>query len=123
MLLMALCPLPVAFMAGVSDLWPAVLMIALAAAGHQGMSANLYTLASDTVPPRGISSVIGLGGFAAGIVGMFVAMAVGRILDATGGNYGVLFVGAALAYPLAVLAMALVLRRSRSEPVSSLESR
>ena len=119
MLLMALCPIPVAFIAGVSSLWPAVMLIALAAAGHQGMSANLYTLASDTVPSRGVSSVIGIGGFAAGIMGMFVAMAVGRILDATGGNYALLFLGAALAYPFAVLAMALILRRPRA---TSLES-
>jgi ACS family hexuronate transporter-like MFS transporter len=118
MFLMALCPLPVAFIAGVSDLWPAVLMIALAAAGHQGMSANLYTLASDTVPSRGVSSVIGMGGFAAGIVGMFVAMAVGRILDATGGNYKLLFIGAALAYPLAVLVMALIVRRPATKTVT-----
>ncbi len=111
MFLMALCPLPVAFIAGVSGLWPAVFMIALAAAGHQGMSANLYTLASDTVPSRGVSSVIGMGGFAAGIVGMFVAMAVGRILDATGGNYTILFIWAAVAYPLAVLVMALIVRK------------
>lgn len=118
MFLMALCPLPVAFIAGVSDLWPAVLMIALAAAGHQGMSANLYTLASDTVPARGVSSVIGMGGFAAGIVGMFVAMAVGRILDATGGNYTLLFIGAAIAYPLAVLVMALIVRRPAAKTVT-----
>lgn len=118
MFLMALCPLPVAFIAGVSDLWPAVLMIALAAAGHQGMSANLYTLASDTVPARGVSSVIGMGGFAAGIVGMFVAMAVGRILDATGGNYKLLFIGAAIAYPLAVLVMALIVRRPAAKTVT-----
>ena len=121
MLLTALCPIPVAFIADVSSLWPAVMLIALAAAGHQGMSANLYTLASDTVPARGVSSVIGIGGFAAGIMGMFVAMAVGRILDATGGNYAVLFIGAALAYPLAVLAMALILRRPRAH-ASTLES-
>lgn len=118
MFLMALCPLPVAFIAGVSDLWPAVLMIALAAAGHQGMSANLYTLASDTVPARGVSSVIGMGGFAAGIVGMFVAMAVGRILDATGGNYKLLFIAAAIAYPLAVLVMALIVRRPATKTVT-----
>ena len=48
------------------------------------------------------------------VAGMFVAMAVGRILDATGGNYMVLFVGAAAAYPLAVLIMALILRRPSS---------
>ena len=46
---------------------------------------------------------------------------VGRILDATGGNYAVLFLSAALAYPLAVLAMALILRRSRAATASTPE--
>jgi ACS family hexuronate transporter-like MFS transporter len=111
MLCMAMCPIPVALVSGVSGMWPAVLLIALAAAGHQGLSANLYTIVSDTLPAGAVSSVIGIGGFAAGVTGMFVAMAVGRILDATGGNYMVLFIGAAAAYPLAVLVMALILRR------------
>jgi ACS family hexuronate transporter-like MFS transporter len=113
MLCMAMCPIPVALVSGVTGMWPAVLLIALAAAGHQGLSANLYTVVSDTLPAGAVSSVIGIGGFAAGVAGMFVAMAVGRILDATGGNYMVLFVGAAVAYPLAVLVMALILRRPR----------
>jgi ACS family hexuronate transporter-like MFS transporter len=52
---------------------------------------------------------------------MVVAMAVGRILDATGGNYSVLFIGAALAYPLAVLVMALIVRRPAAAP-STLEA-
>lgn len=112
---MAACTVPVAFVAGVSGLWGAVALIALAAAGHQGLSANLYTIVSDTLPARAVSSVVGIGGFAAGICGMFVAMAVGRILDATGGNYMVLFIGAGVAYPLAVLIMALILRRSSLE--------
>lgn len=118
MLCMAMCPIPVALVSGVSGMWPAVLLIALAAAGHQGLSANLYTVVSDTLPAGAVSSVIGIGGFAAGVTGMFVAMAVGRILDATGGNYMVLFIGAAAAYPLAVLVMALILRRPRPPAAS-----
>jgi len=109
---MAACTVPVMLVSGASGLWPAVLLIAMAAAGHQGLSANLYTIVSDTVPGPAVSSVIGIGGFAAGVCGMFVAMAVGRILDATGGNYMVLFIGAGAAYPLAVAAMALILRRT-----------
>ena len=109
---MAGCTVPVVLVSGASSMWSAVLLIALAAAGHQGLSANLYTIVSDTMPARAVSSVIGIGGFAAGICGMFVAMAVGRILDATGGNYMILFIGAGCAYPLAVLLMALILRRS-----------
>lgn len=109
MLCMAVFPLPVAFISQVSGLWPATILIGLAAAGHQGLSANLYTTVSDTLPSRAVSSVVGIGGFAAGIMGMFVALAVGRILDATGGNYMVLFIAAAAAYPIAVAAMSLIL--------------
>jgi ACS family hexuronate transporter-like MFS transporter len=113
MLCMAACVLPVAFVSQASGLWQAVLLIALAAAAHQGLSANLYTIVSDTMPANAVSSVIGIGGFAAGIMGMFVALAVGRILDATNGNYLILFIGAAAAYPIAVALMALILPRSR----------
>lgn len=108
---MACCTIPVVLVSQVSGMWDAVLLIALAAAGHQGLSANLYTIISDTLPAGAVSSAIGVGGFAAGICGMFVAMAVGRILDATGGNYMLLFLGAGAAYPLAVALMALILRR------------
>ena len=119
MLLMAACTMPVALVSQASAMWPAVLLIALAAAGHQGLSANLYTVVSDTVPAGAVSSAVGIGGFAAGITGMFIAMAVGRILTATGGNYMVLFIGAAIAYPVAVLVMAAILRGQRRLPLSS----
>jgi len=111
MLCMAAFPLPVAFISSVSSLWPASVLIGLAAAGHQGLSANLYTIVSDSLPARAVSSVVGIGGFAAGVMGMFVAMAVGRILDATNDNYMILFAAAAAAYPIAVGTMSLILRR------------
>ncbi len=117
--IMALCALPVFFAANVQSLWPAVAMIALGAAGHQGFAANLYAFASDTVPVEGLSSVIGIGGFFAGIVGMFTAMGTGRILDATHGNYFILFTIAALAYPLAALAIHLILRSHQAREVRS----
>ena len=111
MLIMAAFPLPVAFVSSVASLWPATVLIGLAAAGHQGLSANLYTTVSDTLPARAVSSVVGIGGFAAGVTGMFVAMAVGRILDATHDNYMILFIAAATAYPIAVGVMSVILRR------------
>jgi ACS family hexuronate transporter-like MFS transporter len=112
---MALLPLPVALVTGADSLWSAVWLIALAAAGHQGLSANLYTLVSDTLPAGAVSSAVGIGGCAAGVTGMFSAMAVGRVLDATGGNYLILFLAAAAAYPLAILVMALILRGRANE--------
>lgn len=114
MLALALLALPVAAVPGAGGIWTAAGLIALAAAAHQGISANLYTLVSDAVPAGAVSSVVGIGGFAAGLAGMVVAMAIGRILDASGGDYRLLFIGAACAYPFAVLMMALILRRQRS---------
>ena len=48
--------------------WPAVLLIAVAAAAHQGWSANLFSTPSDMFPSTSVSTVIGIGG-AAGAVG------------------------------------------------------
>ncbi|MFT4074412.1 MAG: MFS transporter [Asticcacaulis sp.] len=112
-LIMSLCTLPVGLISHMPGIWPAVGVIALAAAGHQGVSANLYTLVSDTMPAASVSSVVGIGGFAAGIAGMFTALAIGRLLDATHGNYLVLFIGAAAAYPLAGVLMGLILKNRR----------
>ncbi|PKU26183.1 MFS transporter [Telmatospirillum siberiense] len=109
LLIMALCVVPVAMVSQVSSMWAAVLLISLAAAAHQGFAANLYTIVSDTVPANAVSSVVGLGGFAGGIMGMFMALAIGRILDATNGNYMVLFVAASVIYPSTVLVMHLIL--------------
>jgi ACS family hexuronate transporter-like MFS transporter len=115
-MIMAVCTLPVGLISQMPGIWSAVSVIALAAAGHQGVSANLYTLVSDTMPDGSVSSVVGIGGFAAGIAGMFTALAIGRILDATHGNYLVLFIGAAAAYPLAGLMMGLVLTGRPGRP-------
>src|SRR5580700_2338595 len=52
MLACALSVLPIAVVYRISGLWPATLVIGLAAAGHQGFSANLFTLASDLFPSR-----------------------------------------------------------------------
>ncbi len=106
----ALCVVPICLAPLVHGLWPATLLIALAAAAHQGFSANLYTLVSDTQPPNAVASVVGLGGMAGAIGGMGVAEAAGVILQATG-SYVSLFGCAAGAYLLALLLMHLILPR------------
>ncbi len=60
----ALCVVPVVFTTRVANPWIATLLIGLAAAGHQGWSANLYTFASDTTPRKAVSSLVGMGGMA-----------------------------------------------------------
>jgi ACS family hexuronate transporter-like MFS transporter len=76
-------------------------VISLAAAAHQGFSANLYTLVSDTAPRQTVSSIVGIGGMAGAFGGMILAKATGFILQATG-NYILLFVIASCAYLVAL---------------------
>ena len=55
---------PVVFAYRVESTWSAVLLIGLAAACHQGFSANLYTITSDMFPSEAVGSVTGMGGMA-----------------------------------------------------------
>ena len=50
MLICALAVTPIVFASTVTSLWVAVLLVGLAAAAHQGWSANLFTLTSDMFP-------------------------------------------------------------------------
>jgi ACS family hexuronate transporter-like MFS transporter len=67
MLSMAVLVLPLVFVPHMGVLfpanpWPATLIIALAAAAHQGWSANLFSTPSDMFPSTAISTVVGIGG-------------------------------------------------------------
>ena len=42
--------------------WPAVALFALAAAAHQGWSANLFSTPTDMFPSTAVSTVVGIGG-------------------------------------------------------------
>ena len=101
MLVCALAVLPIAFAAGARELWVAVALISIAAAAHQGWSANLFTLTSDTFPRQAVGSVVGLGGMAGAIGGMLIAKLTGYILQATG-SYVPVFLIAASAYLIAL---------------------
>ncbi|HEY1305539.1 MAG TPA: MFS transporter [Vicinamibacterales bacterium] len=104
MLTCALAVLPIAFAAGARQLWLAVAIVSLAAAAHQGWSANLFTLASDTFPRHAVGSVVGLGGMAGAVGGMLIAKLTGYILQATG-SYLPVFLIAASAYLVALAAI------------------
>src|SRR5215467_11589347 len=110
MLLCAVCVVPIVYAYRGHGLWTNVFLIALAAAAHQGFSANLYTTASDMFPNSAVASVIGIGGMAGGIGGMLIAKVVGYVLEATG-SYFVPFVIAGSAYLLAVALMQAIVPR------------
>ena len=101
MLICALAVVPIIFASMTSSLWIAVLLIGIAAAAHQGWSANIFTLASDMFPKQAVGSVVGIGGMAGAIGGMFIAKLVAYILETTG-SYVPIFAIAASAYLIAL---------------------
>jgi ACS family hexuronate transporter-like MFS transporter len=115
----ALCTVPV-FMAPASSLWGATLLIGLAMAAHQGFSANLFTLVSDTMPKAAVAGAVGLGGCISSILSGFSAKVVGRLLDATNNNYTLLFFIGAGAYVTAVVAVHFLLPRRRRDLIESM---
>jgi MFS transporter, ACS family, hexuronate transporter len=110
LLVCALCVTPIFSASIVANLWLSVFLIGLAASAHQGFSANLYTLVSDTMPRPVVSSVVGIGGMAGAIGGMFIAKLAGWILEKTG-NYLVLFAIASTAYLVALAIIHILLPR------------
>ncbi|HEY5780319.1 MAG TPA: MFS transporter [Lysobacter sp.] len=101
---MAICALavvPIVFAAQANNLWLAVGLIGLATAGHQGWSANVFTLTSDMFPRRAVASVVGIGGFAGAVGGMMIATFTGFLLETTG-SYLPVFLMAGSAYLIAL---------------------
>jgi ACS family hexuronate transporter-like MFS transporter len=101
MLVCALLIVPVVFAAKANHLWLAVALIGMATAGHQGWSANVYTLASDLFPRDAVASVVGMGGFAGAVGGMLISTVIGLLLQATG-SYVPVFMLAGSAYLIAL---------------------
>jgi len=111
LLVCALAVLPVFATPLAPHVWWAVGLVTLAAAAHCGYAANLYTLVSDTVPRQAVSSVVGIGGMAGSVAGMFFAQIVSRVLHFTHNNYLVPFALAASTYLLALGLIHLLLPR------------
>jgi ACS family hexuronate transporter-like MFS transporter len=81
MLIAALAVIPIIFARLATDVWTAVAIISLAAAAHQAWSANLFTIVSDTVPTKSVSSVVGVGGMMGAVSSTIFPLIVGFTLD------------------------------------------
>ena len=110
MLVCALCVVPIIFAARAENLWVAVALIGLATAGHQGWSANVFTLTSNMFPRHAVGSVVGMGGFAGAVGGMMIATFIGFLLQSTG-SYVPVFLMAGSAYLAALLVVHLLAPR------------
>ena len=105
----ALVVIPVAGAMYAPSMWVAVALIGLATAGHQGFSANLYTLPSDVFPRWAVGSVVGLGGLAGATGGVLMSKFAGWVLQ-NYHTYTPIFIIAACAYLLALLWVHLLAR-------------
>jgi ACS family hexuronate transporter-like MFS transporter len=96
-LICALIILPVMFVSQVHNLWTAVILIAFAAAGHQGWASNIFTIVSDIYPKNAVASMSGLAGFSGAIGGALSASFVGILLESSG-SYFLIFLTASSVY-------------------------
>ena len=104
----ALAVVPIVAVKYVS-LWPAVLLVGVAAAAHQAWSANIFTTASDMFPKRAVGSVTGIGAMAGAVGGLLFQWLTGIMLAAYKASgdiqtgYSILFAVCASAYLTALL--------------------
>jgi len=113
MLLCALCVLPVILVPHMGHIspqsaWPAVALIALAAAAHQGWSANLFSTPTDMFPSTAVSTVVGIGG-AVGAAGGAIFTWIVKTFFAL--HPMLIFTLAALAYVAALLIFQILVPR------------
>lgn len=108
-LMCALIILPVMFVSKTQNLWVAVVLIALAAAGHQGWASNIFTIVSDIYPKKAVGSMMGLSGFAGAVGGALSATFVGILLETTG-SYFLIFLLAASVYMINWLILKLFIK-------------
>jgi MFS transporter, ACS family, hexuronate transporter len=113
MLIFAMFALPVVFaqLLGGINMWLAVIIIGVAAAGHQAWSANIFTTVSDMFPKKSVASVTGIGGMAGALGGLLISKLAGMLFDhykALGQietGYYIMFIICGLAYLSAWLIM------------------
>ncbi len=101
MAIFAGCVLPIVFILHVGGLWPSVVLVGLALAGHQGFATNVFGIAAAVFPASRVGSAIGLGAFAGNCGGALSLYAAGRLLPVYGLQPS--FCAAAAGYPLAWL--------------------
>lgn len=100
MLICALCVAPIYFASTTSSITLAIALISLAAAAHQGWSANVFTTISDIFPKQAVGSVVGIAGMFGALGGALLAAYSGVLIAHFG--YIPLFIISASAYLIAL---------------------
>ena len=102
MLTCACLVVPIAVAGGLHSVWFAVALLSLAAAAHQGWSANIFTTASDMFPAEHVGTVVSFGQVAGALGGAIFQPVAGHILQLTN-SFVPLFMYSASAYIIALL--------------------
>ncbi len=102
MLTCACLVVPIMVAGGLHSVWIAVGLLSVAAAAHQGWSANIFTTASDMFPSRHVGTVVSFGQVAGALGGAIFQPLAGNILQLTH-SYVPLFMYSAFAYLLALV--------------------
>jgi ACS family hexuronate transporter-like MFS transporter len=109
-LICAFFALPVMLVPHIDNMWMSVSLIAIAAGGHCGWSANIFSLMSDIFPRKATASVTGIGGFAGAVGGALIAQLVGGLLQNLGmDGYVIPFLIASTGYFIALAIMHLLI--------------
>jgi ACS family hexuronate transporter-like MFS transporter len=119
LLIAAIAVTPIFLAKYATDIWVAVAIISLATAAHQAWSANIFTIVSDIVPKKAVSSVVGIGGMSGSVASTLFPLMVGLLLayyKALGNikaGYNVLFIICGCAYLLAWIIIQLLTKRMK----------
>jgi ACS family hexuronate transporter-like MFS transporter len=103
------------FVPFVDNMWLAVGLIAVAAGGHCGWSANIFCLMSDIFPRKTTASITGIGGFAGAVGGALIAQLVGGLLQNSGmSGYVIPFFIASVGYFIALAIIQVLIPQIKS---------
>jgi ACS family hexuronate transporter-like MFS transporter len=107
LLVSAFAVLPIIASRYTTDIWVVMGLITLAIAGNAAWSANIFTIVSDMLPKKAVSSVVGIGSMAGAVGGVLFPIAIGTILDYYKGinnitaGYNIIFIFCGLSFMIA----------------------
>jgi len=84
MLICTIFIIPVIMVPQIHHQWIAVILIAMAAGGHQAWSANVLTIPTDLFPKKAVATVVGIGGMVGYALGALSDLILGKILSNSG---------------------------------------
>ncbi|MBL7700331.1 MAG: MFS transporter [Chitinophagaceae bacterium] len=112
---------PIIFARYATNIWVVVGIISLVAAAHQAWSTNIFTIVSDLVPKRSVSTVVGIGGMSGSLGATFFPLFVGWLLEHykqlgdISAGYNILFVICGCAYFFAWIIIEILVRSIKSK--------